>query len=882
VVAHESGHVPIAELSGRIAAEPGNVQLLLLRAELRRIDGDHAGARADLDRAESLAPGRPDLPIARAALALDRGEAGAARAWLDQALAALPGEPEALRLRARALAALGEARAAIQDLDALIAGSRAPHPDLFVDRARLWLGLDEPDRALAGLDEARARLGRTASLEPFALELAQASGRAGPPRPPPAAERARRLAVPTAAAASTLVLARNSAWRYNATGTDLGTAWRASAYDDSSWPSGPGVLGYGDPFIATTVPFGPNPNSKYPTTYFRTTFEVSVPPATLQSMVMTANFDDGFVVYVNGVEAARRSLPAGTIAYGTFASLHEAGAYETVDLGAALPALVVGTNVLAVEVHQASSTSSDLAWDADLTVADQPIVTRGPYLQAGTPDAITIRWRTNSASASWVRFGTSPGELSASASSGTPATEHEVRLTGLSPATRYWYSVGTAAGPIAGDATHTFQTAPVAGGPSNVRLWALGDSGLPGATAQAVRDAYTAWAGGRATDFWLMLGDNAYATGTDAEYQAAVFDQYPVMLRQSVLWPTRGNHDFVFAGGGNDYYDHFTMPTAGESGGLASGTEAWYSFDWADLHFICLDSEGSDLAAGGAMLTWLANDLAANTRKWVVAFWHHPPYTKGSHDSDDPLDSGGRMRDMRVNALPVLEAGGVDLVLTGHSHSYERSSLLDGHYGLSTTLAPSMVLDGGDGRPDGDGAYVKYGAGAIAHAGAVHAVAGSSSQTSGGTLDHPVMVTSLNLAGSVVVDVRGDTLDARFLGTTAAVLDSFRIVKPGPLSVPGGPAVAGELRLGPGLPNPFARDLRIGYTLARAGRVRLEVHDLAGRRLASLADGWRDAGAHEARWDGRDAGGRVLGPGVFLAVLEAHGRRVSRKISFVR
>ena len=93
------------------------------------------------------------------------------------------------------------------------------------------------------------------------------------------------------------------------------------------------------------------------------------------------------------------------------------------------------------------------------------------------------------------------------------------------------------------------------------------------------------------------------------------------------------------------------------------------------------------------MMTWLTNDLAANDKEWVIAFWHHPPYTKGSHDSD----TEGRLIDMRENALPILESYGVDLVLSGHSHSYERSHLLDGHYGTSDTLTGAMILDNGGG-----------------------------------------------------------------------------------------------------------------------------------------------------------------------------------------
>ena len=62
---------------------------------------------------------------------------------------------------------------------------------------------------------------------------------------------------------------------------------------------------------------------------------------------------------------------------------------------------------------------------------------------------------------------------------------------------------------------------------------------------------------------------------------------------------------------------------------------------------------------------------------------------------------------MRQNVLPILEAHGVDLFLTGHNHSYERSYLLDGHHGPSSSFDASHQIDAGDGDPGGDGEYVK-------------------------------------------------------------------------------------------------------------------------------------------------------------------------------
>jgi putative Ig domain-containing protein len=127
--------------------------------------------------------------------------------------------------------------------------------------------------------------------------------------------------------------------------------------------------------------------------------------------------------------------------------------------------------------------------------------------------------------------------------------------------------------------------------------------------------------------------------------------------------------------------------------------------------------------------------------------------------------------------LPILEAAGVDLVLSGHSHAYERSFLIDGHYGTSNTFTASMKKDGGSGREDGTGAYTKPSTIKAPHEGAVYTVAGSSGQISGGTLNHPAMFISLNLLGSMVLDVDGSRLDAKFIDNAGAVRDYFTIVK---------------------------------------------------------------------------------------------------------
>ncbi len=399
-------------------------------------------------------------------------------------------------------------------------------------------------------------------------------------------------------------------------------------------------------------------------------------------------------------------------------------------------------------------------------------VLRGPYLQRASDSEVTIRWRTKYARDAVVRFGTNAANLNRQANNFNVGKNHFVVIKGLSPNTRYYYSVGDNTDSFRPDTEQYFDTHPVSGSTSPTRIWVLGDSGTANAKAAAVRDAYVQYNGDSHADVWLMLGDNAYNDGTDVEYQNAVFDMYPQTLRNSILWSTLGNHDGHTADSDTQsgpYYNIFTFPKAGESGGLASGTEAYYSFDYGNIHFVSLDSYESARFPSLAMETWLENDLAATTQEWIIAFWHHPPYSKGSHDSDQEW----RLRRMRETFLPILENHGVDLVLAGHSHSYERSMLINGHHGFSDTFDSVHVIDGGDGDPQGAGAYEKQPGG---NSGAVFGVAGSSGLVQNAPLNHPVMVSNLVELGSMVIDVNDNQLDAVFINDSGVVRDSFRIV----------------------------------------------------------------------------------------------------------
>jgi len=600
--------------------------------------------------------------------------------------------------------------------------------------------------------------------------------------------------------AATVLVPKGAGWRYLDDGSDQQTVWKEFWYDDDAWGFGHAELGYGDDLDGrpetTTISGGPDPENRFITTYFRRYFYVEDADA-IENLTVRLLRDDGGIVYLNGAEVFRSGMPDGPVDFVTLAASPGAqGALETMFFAGIInPGLLFdGVNLLAVEIHQHLPYSSDVSFDLELS-ANEPAdpgdaeLTRGPYLQNLTPSGVTVRWRTGGAAESRVRFGLQSGVLNWQVADSVPKTEHSITLTNLAPDTRYFYEIGTGTGTLAGGPDYFFMTGPATQRPT--RIWVIGDSGTaiaqPG-SARAVFDRYREFAGSRYTDAWLMLGDNAYGIGTDMEYQAAVFETYPELLRQTVLWSTIGNHETysVEANGRHAYFDIFDFPTAGQAGGEPSGTENYYSFDYGNIHVVCLDSEKSARAPGSPMLTWLEEDLAANNMDWTIAMWHSPPYSKGSHDSDNIFDNFGNMIDMRENIVPILESYGVDLVLGGHSHNYERSFLMDGHYGFSSSLTPSMIKDSGSGQPGDTGPYLKSDTGPGANQGTVYVVAGSSGWATFQTGYHPIMHTALLRMGSLVLDIKGHRLDAKFLRETGEIDDHFTIIKgaaPEPLRI---------------------------------------------------------------------------------------------------
>ncbi len=364
-------------------------------------------------------------------------------------------------------------------------------------------------------------------------------------------------------------------------------------------------------------------------------------------------------------------------------------------------------------------------------------------LQQATADSIIIKWRGEADS---VCVGTRLELLHIDSTAVAEGNHKVARIEGLEADTKYYYSIGS--GPT-GKANHYFHTAPAPNSlpeDGNIRLWLLGDSGTAGeiddegvsehpGEALMVKEGYYRFLRQQenyeTADLVLLLGDNAYPSGTDQQWQHSFFNIYPEEIQTTTIVPTIGNHEMGMGpfdacpfsellggipgcdagpvvipiggasmasdpmsydsnGGGPDgtgmpYLDIFTLPSRGEAGGVPSGTEQYYSIDYGIVHIVSLDSQLSvqDPDQLDAMAQWLQDDLIENSLAWTVVIFHHPPYSKG-HNHDSDLED--REIWMREKINPIIDEYGVDVVYGGHAHSYERSWYLNGHYGNSESF----------------------------------------------------------------------------------------------------------------------------------------------------------------------------------------------------
>jgi hypothetical protein len=415
---------------------------------------------------------------------------------------------------------------------------------------------------------------------------------------------------------------------------------------------------------------------------------------------------------------------------------------------------------------------------------------RGPYLQQTGSTSTYINWKTPTLCDSKVIYGTVETNLSLTSYVNNLDTLHSNWLSGLLPNTKYYYTVNQTTTQLCGD-TFYFYTAPAIGSQQKMRFLALGDCGSGFVEQHNVKKAVNFYNQNNYINGILLLGDNAYDGGFQNEYQLGFFNPYKnnFILNQTCIYPSPGNHDYA-----NDltlaqthtvpYYDVFNRnPQSAELGGLASNHKEFYSFNYGNAHFISLDSYGIEAGVYnlwdtlGPQYQWLTHDLQQDHSLWKIVYFHHPPFTMGSHNSDTEAD----LVNIRKTIALLLETYGVDLVINGHSHNYERSWLQKGHYNLENTFNKTLhAIDSSSARYDGSLNSCPYKKDTIDNKGTVYIVAGASGKLGTFQLNYPhnsKYFSESGKAGALFLEIEANRLDAFYLMEDSLIHDKFTIFK---------------------------------------------------------------------------------------------------------
>jgi len=476
-----------------------------------------------------------------------------------------------------------------------------------------------------------------------------------------------------------LPITEGATWRYfkgTSTPAIQGTSyWYNINFDDAGWlgPS-PSGFGYGDCDDGTALS---DMQNNYRSVFTRKTFVVSN-IASISHLTLAVDYDDGLVAYINGVEVARRVMPAGAITHATVASgNHESSRGEG---GNALPKefislnkslLYNGTNVIAVSGHNVSSNSSDFTLIAELY--PNASLVRGPFIQMpDTGNKATVAWSTAALVDGVVDYGFDLSYSSGTVSNGAQVRDHAIVLAGLLPGTSYYYRVRSN-GEVLSEG-NTFTTR--ADTNQSFRFVVIGDHGQGTDWMYNIANRINARID---FDAILTVGDNIYGDAKNAcnvdggpgWYDPFWFKLYGPSMKRVPVFPALGNHDKDTADG-QYQVDYFYSPTNGP----VSQIEKNYSFDYGNVHFVVIDSDlfqTNNAATRAAVTTWLSNDLAQATQPWKIALYHHPAFTsQGSHNDNTPV---------KEQIIPILKAYGVQYIFQGHNHFYERINAINGiHY----------------------------------------------------------------------------------------------------------------------------------------------------------------------------------------------------------
>jgi hypothetical protein len=319
---------------------------------------------------------------------------------------------------------------------------------------------------------------------------------------------------------------------------------------------------------------------------------------------------------------------------------------------------------------------------------------RRPYLQRLLEDRTTILWTSPKQTSGSVVVIEGSGARTAFPATVTafepsvtqlPSTyyQYQADITGLNAGTNYQYQVLLDGEIVAGDPLENAFRTPAGG---QMSFLVFGDSGAATPQQNALIQRMMAETGVAKV---IHVGDLAYDSGTFAEFEANYFAANAGLMSRLPFFTTPGNHEYVT----NNAAPFLAGHVAPASNVPAADLGRYYSYDWGDIHFASIDSNLLPGEASARMLSWLDNDLSATRKFWKIVFLHHPAYPTGTHRGDPVC---GLVQQL-VN--PVVEKHGVQLVLAGHEHGYERSFPISANQPVAADSPSTMyVISGGGGQ----------------------------------------------------------------------------------------------------------------------------------------------------------------------------------------
>lgn len=302
-----------------------------------------------------------------------------------------------------------------------------------------------------------------------------------------------------------------------------------------------------------------------------------------------------------------------------------------------------------------------------------------PYLQFVTKTSITVMWETTKSTTGEVSHG-EDATVKSEIKSDRTGHIHEVTLEGLSSETQYFYRVSSTddAGKSIESEVLTFQTANEVDTPFSFAV--IGDTqGNPEVSGKL---AGHAWA--YRPNFLMHAGD-LVSTGTnDSHWIKHFFGSMHPLISRVAMFPVLGNHEQ----NADNYYNYMSLPDP----------EYYYKFQYGNTEFFMLDTN-KNVGPDSEQYQWLDEALSASTAKWKIVCHHHPPYSSDENDFGNLWKTNKSTRgDTRARKLtPLYDKHDVDIVWSGHIHSYERTWCLRGDRVVKEGKGAMYMVTGGGG-----------------------------------------------------------------------------------------------------------------------------------------------------------------------------------------